>query len=142
MGLREIKRRASRHALIHKDSFSGTKNGATSSPGTPGEQISDSIEGRLLNLEHSLYDLSTRLARSEEQNLHLTHRCHTYLEGLTRCHQVKNSFTKCRSAPVSQLTWVSQWTVDLSQFVISLCPVDAPIIRESGLPHTLPHFTY
>ena len=141
VGLREIKRRASRHALIHKDSFSGTKNGATSSPGTPGEQISDSIESRLLNLEHSLYDLSNRLARSEEQNSHLAHRCHTYLEGLTRCHQVKNTSIKCCSAPVSQLTWVSQWTVDLSQFVINLCPMDAPIIRESGLLHTLSHFT-
>lgn len=109
VGLREIKRRASRHALIHRDSFSGPKNGAASSPGTPGEQINDSIENRLLTLEHSLYDMSNRLARSEEQNSHLAHRCHTYLEGLTRCHQ---------------------WTVDLSQFVINICPRDAPIIRE------------
>lgn len=90
VGLREIKRRASRHALIHRDSFSGSKNGAASSPGTPGEQVNDSIENRLLTLEHSLYDMNNRLTRSEEQNSHLAHRCHTYLEGLTRCHQVQN----------------------------------------------------
>ncbi|KAI5794472.1 HSF-type DNA-binding-domain-containing protein [Peziza echinospora] len=109
VGLREIKRRASRHALIHRDSFSGSKGGATSSPGTPGDQSGDSIEARLLGLEHSLYDLGNRLARSEEHNSILSHRCQSYLEGLTRCHQ---------------------WTIDLSQFVTHLCPRDAPIIRE------------
>lgn len=109
VGLREIKRRASRHALIHRDSFSGPKTGPQSLPCTPGEQANDSIETRLLNMEHSLYELSNRLARSEEQNNHLAHRCHAYLEGLTRCHQ---------------------WTVDLSQFVINICPREAPIIRE------------
>ena len=88
VGLREIKRRASRHALIHRDSFSGPKGGATSSPGTPGDQSGDSIEARLLGLEHSLYDLGNRLARSEEHNSILSHRCQSYLEGLTRCHQV------------------------------------------------------
>jgi hypothetical protein len=87
VGLREIKRRASRHALIHRDSFSGTKSAAVSVPGTPNEPT-DSVETRLLNIEQTLFDVSTRLARTEENNTYLSARCQVAVEGFSRCHRV------------------------------------------------------
>ena len=89
VGLREIKRRASRHALIHRDSFSGTKSTAVSAPGTPNEQPTDSLEARLLSIEQSLFDVSTRLARTEENNSYLSARCQAAVDGFSRCHQVR-----------------------------------------------------
>jgi hypothetical protein len=76
VGLREIKRRASRHALVHREN--NYSKPATSQPGTPAEPVhlnSDSTDGRLSNLEHSLYDLGARLQRSEEnaQHMHVKH---------------------------------------------------------------------
>ena len=89
VGLREIKRRASRHALIHRDSFSSNhKNPSASMPGTPAEPMPDSTDARLVNLEHSLYDLHSRLARSEETNLIMSAKCQALTEGLVKCHQV------------------------------------------------------
>ncbi|KAF5024047.1 hypothetical protein F66182_3895 [Fusarium sp. NRRL 66182] len=67
VGLREIKRRASRHALVHRES--NYSKPAISQPGTPAEPVSlppDSADARLLNIEHTLFDLSNRLQRSEE----------------------------------------------------------------------------
>ncbi|KAF8246236.1 hypothetical protein K440DRAFT_553861 [Wilcoxina mikolae CBS 423.85] len=109
VGLREIKRRASRHALIHRDSFSGTKSTAVSAPGTPNEQPTDSLEARLLNIEQSLFDVSTRLARTEENNSYLSARCQAALDGFSRCHQ---------------------YTLDIVQFVSHAFAQDAPILRE------------
>ncbi|KFH43423.1 Transcription factor-like protein [Hapsidospora chrysogenum ATCC 11550] len=66
VGLREIKRRASRHALVHREN--NYVKHAPSQPGAPAEpgpMTSDSTD-RLANLEHSIYDLSARLQRSEE----------------------------------------------------------------------------
>src|SRR3954471_12549511 len=56
VGLREIKRRASRHALIHRDSFSTPKVPAGPPAGAPVEPMPDPIESRLYVLENSLYD--------------------------------------------------------------------------------------
>jgi hypothetical protein len=86
-GLREIKRRASRHALIHRDSFSGHKPGA-SQPGTPAEPVSDTPDARLLNFEHSIYEMNARLSRTEESHALLSSRCQALTESLVRCHQV------------------------------------------------------
>ncbi|PYH97473.1 HSF-type DNA-binding domain protein [Aspergillus ellipticus CBS 707.79] len=85
VGLREIKRRASRHALIHRDSFPGHKT-AASQPGTPVEPVPDATEARLMNLEHSMYDMHARLSRAEEGNVTLNARCQAMTESLTRCH--------------------------------------------------------
>lgn len=87
VGLREIKRRASRHALIHRDSFPGHK-AATSQPGTPAEPVPDATEARLMNLEHSLYDMHNRLSRAEEGNIALNSRCQSMAEGLAQCYHV------------------------------------------------------
>lgn len=87
VGLREIKRRASRHALIHRDSFTGHK-AAVSQPGTPAEPVPDAGEARLLNLEHNLFDMHGRLARAEEGNAALNAKCQSMAEGLTKCYHV------------------------------------------------------
>lgn len=89
VGLREIKRRASRHALIHRDSFPGhTKATVASQPGTPAEPVQDATETRLMHLEHSLYDVYGRLNRAEEGNMALNSRCQAMAEGLSRCYHV------------------------------------------------------
>lgn len=87
-GLREIKRRASRHALIHRDSFSSPHKSSISQPGTPAEPVPDVADVRIANLEHSLYDLHTRLMRTEENNTALSAKCQALNDSLVRCHQV------------------------------------------------------
>lgn len=88
-GLREIKRRASRHALIHRDSFSAAHKPSLSQPGTPAEPAPElSSEARIANLEHSLYELHTRLVRTEESNTALSTKCQALSDSVTKCHQV------------------------------------------------------
>ena len=92
VGLREIKRRASRHALIHRDSFSAGPKGSISAG--PGETAPDqppmphSMEARLNVLEHNYFDIHARLARSEDATVYLQHRVQVLTEGLMKCHQV------------------------------------------------------
>ncbi|EHY60598.1 Flocculation suppression protein [Exophiala dermatitidis] len=85
MGLREIKRRASRHTLIHRDSFSNAKPNA-SQPGTPAEVMPDTDQ-RLAALEQAFYDAHTRLQRTEENYASMSARCQALTESLVRCHQ-------------------------------------------------------
>ncbi|EEP77762.1 predicted protein [Uncinocarpus reesii 1704] len=91
-GLREIKRRASRHALIHRDSFSTHKNNNASQPGTPAEAVPEAPD-RMANLEHSLYEVHSRLSRMEDQHALLSSRCQALTESLIRCHQWANSMS-------------------------------------------------
>ncbi|KAJ5090450.1 hypothetical protein N7532_009134 [Penicillium argentinense] len=99
VGLREIKRRASRHALIHRDSFPSHK-AAASQPGTPAEPVPDAAEARLMNLEHTLYDMHNRLVRAEEGNVLLNSRCQNMAEGLSKCYQWTHSISRFLSAVV------------------------------------------
>lgn len=96
VGLREIKRRASRHALVHRDSYTSVKPPPYSQPGTPAEPIQpvlDSTESRLTHLEHNLYEMHARLERSE-QNTHLLHvRNQVVLEALSRSLQVRRFYS-------------------------------------------------
>jgi hypothetical protein len=87
VGLREIKRRASRHALIHRDSFPGQKP-PISQPGTPADPMPDTGDVRYLNLEHSLYEVYQRLARSEDNYAMINSKCQALTEGIIKCHQV------------------------------------------------------
>ena len=67
VGLREIKRRASRHALVHKEY--NQQRPTPPQPGTPAEPMpipEGHPDPRLANMEHMVYDMSTRLQRSEE----------------------------------------------------------------------------
>ncbi|KAF2097579.1 hypothetical protein NA57DRAFT_41718 [Rhizodiscina lignyota] len=93
VGLREIKRRASRHALIHRDSFSAGPKTTVQPPGTPVEPVPDPVEARLSMLEHSLYDVHVRLGRSEDSSAYLNSKCQALTEGLLRCHQWNNELT-------------------------------------------------
>lgn len=103
VGLREIKRRASRHALIHRDSFSTGPKPPPQQPGTPVEPIPDPFEARLAMLEHSMYDAHVRLARSEDSSAYLNSKCQALTEGLLRCHQVSqvNCYHQCALTPNS-----------------------------------------
>lgn len=91
MGLREIKRRASRHTLIHRDSFSSAKPGP-SQPGTPADVIPDTDQ-RLAHLEYMFNDMHNRLSRSEESHALLSSRCQALTESLTRCHRWMQTFS-------------------------------------------------
>ncbi|KAF2834909.1 hypothetical protein M501DRAFT_943021 [Patellaria atrata CBS 101060] len=101
VGLREIKRRASRHALIHRDSFSTGPKVAVPTPGTPVEPMPDPVEARLSILEHNLYEVHNRLARSEDNCTFMATKCQLLSEGLMRCHQ---------------------WNLELSNYIMAMVP--------------------
>nr|POF18550.1 transcription factor sfl2 [Quercus suber] len=88
VGLREIKRRASRHALIHRDSFSSATSKAPlpPPPGPPMESMPDPLENRLGLLEWNSQDLHSRLARTEEAYTAMANKCQALLDGISRCH--------------------------------------------------------
>ncbi|OJD39962.1 flocculation suppression protein [Diplodia corticola] len=100
VGLREIKRRASRHALIHRDSFSTGPKTAAPSSGAPVEPMPDPVESRLQMLEHSLYDMHARLARTEDSYAYVNQRCNVLTESLMRCHQWNYELSNCIKAMV------------------------------------------
>lgn len=89
VGLREIKRRASRHALIHRDSFSAPKLPTGPPAGQAVEQpMPDPVESRLNVLEHNLYDMHSRMQRSDDTCAYLNQKTMVLMEGMMRCHQV------------------------------------------------------
>ncbi|KAK8212520.1 HSF-type DNA-binding-domain-containing protein [Phyllosticta capitalensis] len=110
VGLREIKRRASRHALIHRDSFSTGSKSSAPQAGAPVEPMPDPVESRLGMLEHSLYDMHSRMARTEDGYAYVNQKCHLLTESLLRCHQ---------------------WNYELSNTLKAMIPEpDHPIHRE------------
>jgi hypothetical protein len=110
VGLREIKRRASRHTLIHRDSFSGAPK--ASQPGPPTEPAQDHVEGRLAMLEHQMYDMHSRLMRYEDMCSHLSGRCASLTENLMSVHH---------------------WSHELTNFILSMSDHDSTIYK-SGMP--------
>ena len=85
--LRDIKRRASRHALIHRDSFSSMpKPPPPQQPPLPNVPP-DSTEARLGILEQSLFDMHGRLARSEESNAMMAAKCQELTDQLANTYQ-------------------------------------------------------
>lgn len=87
VGLREIKRRASRHALIHRDSFPNNKT-MPSHPGTHVEPVPETLDQRMVHMEHAFYRLNQRLTRSDDSIASLSLKCQALTEGLVKCHQV------------------------------------------------------
>ncbi|EHA27545.1 hypothetical protein ASPNIDRAFT_53726 [Aspergillus niger ATCC 1015] len=67
---------------------------AASQPGTPAEPVPDVTESRLMNLEHSMYDLHARLRNAEEGNATLNARCQSMAESLTRCYHWTHSISR------------------------------------------------
>jgi hypothetical protein len=46
-----------------------------------------------MNLEHTLYDMHSRLSRMEESYSLMNSRCQALTESLVKCHQVRTSAT-------------------------------------------------
>lgn len=57
--------------------------------GPPMEPPPDTVEGRVGLLEHTLYDVHGRLARAEEANAFMAHKCQSLMENLLKCYQVR-----------------------------------------------------
>lgn len=90
VGLREIKRRASRHALIHRDSFSTPKIPTGPPPTQPVEQqMPDPVESRLNALEYNMHNMHSQIQRSEDTCAYLSQKAAVLMEGMMRCHQVR-----------------------------------------------------
>ena len=110
VGLREIKRRASRHALVHREN--NFAKPVPSQPGTPAEPIHmppETTESRLGNLEHSLYDMSARLQRSEETVYQLQYRNQSAMEAMNR---------------------MLAFSQDISRFLLALVHADSAVHRD------------
>jgi hypothetical protein len=109
-GLREIKRRASRHALVHREnSFA---KATPPQPGTPSEPLHiphESTDTRLANLEYALHDMSSRLQRYEDYSQYLHSRHQAALESSSR------------------LLYINQ---ELSRALLSVIPPDSMAHRD------------
>lgn len=114
VGLREIKRRASRHALVHREN--NYPKAATSQPGTPSEPVhinAESGDGRsMAGIEHTLYDINERLRRSEENTQYLGVRNQMALD------------------TVNRLLYFNQ---ELARSVQSLAPPESQVHRDGKL---------
>ncbi|KAI1172345.1 HSF-type DNA-binding-domain-containing protein [Nemania sp. FL0916] len=111
VGLREIKRRASRHALVHRGDYSNQKP-TPPQPGTPAEPMPamhDGSDPRLAGIEHTLFDISNRLQRSEESAQYM---------------QIK------QLAMVDTINRLLHFNQELSKTVLSLVPPDNPVYRD------------
>ena len=119
-GLREIKRRASRHALIHRESYTTPNHhkSSVSHPSTPAEPILDPAEARLVQLEQNMYEVHARLMRTEESNTALSAKCHALNESLLKAHQ---------------------WTLELAHLVSSIAPDPDHPLRRDGMLLSIPH---
>jgi len=111
VGLREIKRRASRHSLVHRE-YNGQKP-PPSQPGTPAEPMPPMQEGgnpQLNTIEHQMYELTARLQRNEENTHYIEARYQAVLETVSR---------------------LLQFNRDLCSAVLALAPnPDNPIHRD------------
>ncbi|KAF2396168.1 hypothetical protein EJ06DRAFT_246369 [Trichodelitschia bisporula] len=108
-GLREIKRRASKHTLIHRDSFSAGPKPGPSQVGAAAEPMPDTVDNRLSMLEHHYYDMHARLARAEDHNNFLTGKCSLLTDGILRCHQ---------------------WNQDLATYIVAMTEPESQIHKD------------
>ncbi|KAI0203118.1 HSF-type DNA-binding-domain-containing protein [Astrocystis sublimbata] len=111
VGLREIKRRASRHALVHRE-YGNHQKPTPSQPGTPAEPmpvIHDGSDPRLGGIEHSLYEMNSKLQRSEENAQYMHVKQQAMVEAINR---------------------LLRFNQELSRTVLSLVPPDNPVHRE------------
>lgn len=100
--LKDIKRRASRHTIAHRESFTSPTHhkSSLSQPGTPAEPTLDPHESRILQLEHRLYDLHIRLSRSEDYGAALSSRCAFLQDGLARTHHWTGELARMVAASI------------------------------------------
>lgn len=95
-GLRDIRRRASKQALVHRDSYPSVKQSPYSHPGTPLEPVQPPMDtdGRLHHLENAMYEAHHRLARTEEANQALHNKNQVLVEALARSLQVTSELSR------------------------------------------------
>lgn len=112
--LREIKRRASKHALVQRpESFAAPHKASISQPGTPAEPVPDlPSDARLSNVEASLYEIHARLMRTEESNTALSTKCAMLNDSLMKYHH---------------------WTNELAQVITKLIPDHDNLLFTQGL---------
>lgn len=111
--MREIKRRASKQLGPKESTY---VKASPSQPGTPAEPVQlplESTDARLAHLEHNLYEISTRLHRSEEQSHYM---------------QVRNQ------AAVETVSRLLQFNQEMSRMLLSLVPVESPTHRDGMYP--------
>ena len=126
VGLREIKRRASRHALAHRDSFSGHKT-MPSQLATPVDPVPETLEQRMVHMENAVYRMNQRMSRHDDSLAMMSLKCQALTEGLVRCHQV--GITRFIDQGHTEH---KQWSHGLSSHVQSLAPTESPLYVEGA----------
>ncbi len=114
VGLREIKRRASRHSLVHRD-FNAQKQPPPSQPGTPAEPVPmpEGVDPRMSGIDHALYNFESRLQRNEEA-MHFMHLKH-----------------QAALDTIGRLVHVNQ---EISRLLLNMVPnADSPLHRDGKL---------
>ena len=143
MGLRDIKRRASRHTLIHRDSFSNPKPGV-SQPGTPAEIIPPDSDQRMAGLEQAFYEIHARLQRVEDVNAMLNSRYQTQTDMLGRCHvhiqHLAGLVQTLSSVESSVYAEASQMQKDVARQIEQIRGLDTPTdpVPNNGRPPFFP----
>lgn len=83
-----------------------------------------------MSLEHSLYELHTRLVRTEESNTALSSKCQALSDGVAKCHQVGFNYL---DPDVRAYVNALQWGHDISHFLLSILPEHDNPIRRDGM---------
>ncbi|KKA26684.1 hypothetical protein TD95_001638 [Thielaviopsis punctulata] len=110
VGLREIKRRASRHSLVHRELGGAQKPPLPPPPGVPSGAMPmapEMTDPRMI--EHFLYDMSMRLQRSEE----MTHYMHSRQQALT-----------------DSMLRIMHFSQELTRSVSAMVPPENPVHRD------------
>ena len=117
VGLREIKRRASRHALVHRD-YNPQKPPPPSQPGTPAEAMPMPDHGdpmRVTTIDQAMYSFDARLQRHEEA-IHMMHVRH--------------------QAAMEAIGRLLQFNQEATRVIKHLVPSqESPIYRDGKFPH-------
>ncbi|KAK0612890.1 HSF-type DNA-binding-domain-containing protein [Bombardia bombarda] len=94
VGLREIKRRASRHALVHRE-YNNQKP-PPSQPGTPNEPMPPMQEGGdpRHSIEHTLYDMGLRLQRHEENAQFMNIKHQAIMDTVSKLLQINHDLSR------------------------------------------------
>ncbi|KAF2224646.1 HSF-type DNA-binding-domain-containing protein [Elsinoe ampelina] len=98
VGLREIKRRASRQTLIHRDSFSNAPKAPPQHTHIPAPQpelpvTQESLETRVNMMEYNFHEVFTRLARTDDALHKMTANFAVLSESLSKCVQYSNDIS-------------------------------------------------
>jgi hypothetical protein len=92
VGLREIKRRASKHSLVHREYNS--QKPSPLQPGAPAETVPIAHDSPDARLDHALYDMGLRLQRSEESVYHMHAKHQAMSEMLSKSIQFNQELTR------------------------------------------------